>query len=196
MKRRPGIPEIGIVALGVGAVLIVVIALIVWAVATPPKPISPAAINKLAGGSSPGSPNLGYPLGPKGAQRPPAEGLSQPLAFEDQVIDTTIPYARFQVAAAIWGVPMSYDGPANCQTSPPGVEVICMRSDVLPSTWLSGYWLDGSGIVVSTRVANLSPTAQIEDIGHEIGNALGIPEQPCGAPNIMSQCLDGRLNLP
>ena len=120
-----------------------------------------------------------------------APASSKPT-FEDQVGNWVVPEAPFQAAAAVWGVQMTYGGPAACEASPPGVQVICMQPT--PGGILSEYFLDGRGIVLSPRLKG-KPDWEIQElVTHEIGNALGVPEQPCGAHSAMSRCVDGYLN--
>lgn len=120
--------------------------------------------------------------------------LRRPM-FEDQIINTVIPFGVVQQAADAWGVPVIYGGPPGCKNSPPNVQVICM-SDT-SSRWYLGEWfINGQGIVVSPRLASLPRWKQVEVLEHEMGNALGVPEQPCGAHNVMSRCVDGFLNTP
>lgn len=122
-------------------------------------------------------------LAPAGGGRP---------HFQDQVGAWVIPFAVVQRAAAAWGVSVTYGGPPGCHTA----GVICM--DTLPASWpgLPGHVLgeeEGGAIVVSPRLIGSPQARQQAVIEHELGNALGVPEQPCGARSVMSRCLDGYL---
>ena len=115
-----------------------------------------------------------------------------PQVFDDQVIDTVIPFSIFQAAAAAWGSTAVYGGPASCEIAP---NTICMTWVFEPG-W-AGYTVRSlSGIFLSPALAGRSRADQQEVIEHEMGNALGVPEEACGAANVMSQCVDGYLNVP
>lgn len=114
------------------------------------------------------------------------------LQFEDQIGSWVVPILAVQQAADIWGVPVTYGGAPACHQT----WVICM--DRLPAAWpgLPGQLLGetvGHAIVISPAVLSRSPREQVFVLAHEMGNALGVPEQPCGAHNVMSRCWDGYL---
>lgn len=120
-----------------------------------------------------------------------ATGAATPV-FQDQISSGVVPLADVQQAADVWGVTLHYGGPPSCHED----GTICMGD--LPATWagLPGRLLGetvGQAIVISPAVLSRSHQELVFVIAHELGNALGVPEQPCGAHSVMSRCWDGYL---
>ena len=128
--------------------------------------------------------------------RPPA-----PARIVDQVGDWVIPQAPFQAAAAMWGIRFMYGGPPSCERSASGTQTACMIASAppgVPRNWLGAWFKDGRGIVLSPRLQGMPAWKQQAVVAHEIGNALGSPEQPCHARNVMATCIISpeQLRLP
>ena len=130
------------------------------------------------------------------AGRPPA-----PSRIIDQVGDWVVPQAPIRAAAAMWGIGFAYGGPPSCESSATGTQTACMVASAppgMPRMWLGGWFRDGRGIILSPRLTHEPAWLQEAVAAHEIGNALGVPEEPCRSRDVMALCLTSpsQLRLP
>lgn len=131
--------------------------------------------------------------------------LPSTVVVVNQVGDWTIPQAPIIAAAESWGLPWRYGGPASCLASAPGTITVCVTVEhpsvnddtggPWPAKWWSEWW-PGRGIGLAPRLVG-APAWQVQEaVAHELGNALGVPTEPCGVHNVMALCMSGYLNPP
>lgn len=129
------------------------------------------------------------------------KALGTTFTVVDQIAPEQVPQEVVQGMAAAYGLGYRYGGAPACGQghSAAGEQVVCIQPIHQRECGRGGCWsyqFFAGGIVLSPALVG-QPVWMVEEaLCHELGNALGYPEEPPTARNCMAMSMSGFLSPP